>query len=88
MGGKGKMRWRWNNRPASSVGIDPAQLAFPGMAVAIDESRMRIMFVASTICDARRAQIGPDRGNLRPLDQDVALGEIATLASMLMIVRP
>ena len=61
------------------IGIDAAQLAFPGMAVAIDQARHDNAIAGVDHLCARGIDLRRDGQNFGALDQDIAFRQVADL---------
>ena len=74
---EGKMGCRRIDREGRRVGVDAAELAFPGMAMAIHQPRNDDGIGRIDFLRTGNFKIGTDRGDLAAFDQQIAFGDIA-----------
>ena len=77
--GEGQMRGVHVVGERRRIGIDAAQLPFPGMAVAVDEARHDDESRASITCASAALMLGRDGGDFLAFDQEIAFHEVADL---------
>ena len=77
--GERQMRGVHVVRKRRRIGIDAAQLSFPGMAVAIDQAGHDDGIERIDHLRIRSIDLGRDRGNLAAFDQEIAFHQVADL---------
>ena len=77
--GEGLMRRGGVGVQGRGIGVDAAELAFPGMAMAIDEAGDEDRVRTVDHLRAGRFEVAADGDDLLALDQQIALGDVAEL---------